>query len=451
MRTILMIIALFYAVSLFGQEDIFKSIGQIRQLTQELKTNNEALSILSKIEPQCLSSDNDTLKAIFLELKGQALHNAKRYQECIPVCKESVRLMEKANIRQYEYLDALCIIATSYYRLKDYKNAEKYYEKSLVKSKTAKVKATAPYSANIYLNLGNLYKEAGDTLLANSCFQKYATFNSANSIDISDWNYIDWENSCWDKIDSLNKIGQYQKSIDVYTTLIDGVSKKYGIGEKYILATYSKGILLARYLNDYDDAQLLFEEVIRNRKTVSSNNESVCGAYCNLVLCYSVEGNFSQMDSIISAGMVYMKEANSTQYPAHCIYRFAGNGAYWNKNYEMAIKYYEKYLNPQYKRENGTSYEEIVNQLSVSYILSNKPKEAEFLLSSFLKTDESRLEKEKSPTLANIYHNLGRSYMLDGSIGKAKTYLQKSKIMQQQHYGTVSDLTLRYLKECNLK
>ena len=70
MRTILMIIALFYAVSLFGQEDIFKSIGQIRQLTQELKTNNEALSIISKIEPQCLSSDNDTLKAIFLELKG---------------------------------------------------------------------------------------------------------------------------------------------------------------------------------------------------------------------------------------------------------------------------------------------------------------------------------------------------------------------------------------------
>ena len=61
------------------------------------------------------------------------------------------------------------------------------------------------------------------------------------------------------------------------------------------------------------------------------------------------------------------------------------------------------------------------------------------------------LRKEKSPTLANIYHNLGRSYMLDGSIGKAKTYLQKSKIMQQQHYGTMSDLTLRYLKECNLK
>ena len=102
------------------------------------------------------------------------------------------------------------------------------------------------------------------------------------------------------------------------------------------------------------------------------------------------------MDSIIPEGIAYLKKAQNEVYPPHSIYRFAGNGAYWQKDYVNAIKYYELYLQPSYTREEGTSYEEITNQLSVCYIFSNQPDKAKNILLNLLKSDEPRLKKENS-------------------------------------------------------
>lgn len=117
----------------------------------------------------------------------------------------------------------------------------------------------------------------------------------------------------------------------------------------------------------------------------------------------------------------------------------------------MAIKYYEQYLNSKNKREKGASYEEITNQLSVSYILTDRPKIAKQLLVDFLKSDEKRLEKENQPALANIYHNLGRSYMLEGANSVALYYLNKSKVIQTQIWGDVAEKTRLYIEECMSK
>jgi tetratricopeptide (TPR) repeat protein len=89
--------------------------------------------------------------------------------------------------------------------------------------------------------------------------------------------------------------------------------------------------------------------------------------------------------------------------------------------------------------------------LGVSYILSGQPAKAQSLLNSFLKTDESRLKKEDSPVLANIYHNLGRAYMLNGKIKDALAYLNKSKDLQLKLYGEVSERTTQYIQECSKK
>jgi hypothetical protein len=117
----------------------------------------------------------------------------------------------------------------------------------------------------------------------------------------------------------------------------------------------------------------------------------------------------------------------------------------------MAIKYYEQYLKPQYSREQGTNYEDVVNQLSVSYILSDNPLKAKSLLSSFLKTDETRLKTDNVSVLSNIYHNLGRATMLSGSKSEALKLLNKSKELQMGIYGEVSERTLQYIKECSSK
>ena len=117
----------------------------------------------------------------------------------------------------------------------------------------------------------------------------------------------------------------------------------------------------------------------------------------------------------------------------------------------MAIKYYEQYLKPQYSREQGTNYEDVINQLSVSYILSNDSEKAKTLLVNFLKTDEDRLKAENLPVLSNIYHNLGRAIMLSGSKSEALKWLNKSKELQMDIYGEVAERTLQYIKECSTK
>ena len=445
------IFLLFISSLSFAQEDIVIKIVRLRQLVNSVGTEKEALSLVKQIENQCLESNNDTLKAIFLELKGQALLNDEQYEECIPICKDAITLFAKVNLRQYEYLDAWYTIATALHRLKDYTNAERYYRKGILHSVAAKVDKVEQYRSNLYLNLGNLYKEQGDSLLAEECYRRVENNSEIELIDIDHWNYVDWENSYWDKIDELTHAEKYQEAVDVYSEMIPGIQKNKGKNKTYILAVYSRGILLSRYLDKIDEAISLFQELVHLSDSIAEYDENICGSYCNLALCYSMKGLYLNVDETIKQALPYLEKANNDIYRPHTIYRLVGNGAYWNQDYQNAIKYYEKYLAPTNKRETGTNYEEIVNQLSVSYILSGQPAKAETLLCDFIKNDEPKLIKEDSPILANVYHNLGRAYMLNGAKSNALKYLNKSKERQIKLYGEASERTLQYITELNSK
>ena len=451
MRKFLFLFFLTVSICSYAQEDIIEKIICLRQLVTDVKTH-DALVLIKEIENECSKSDNDTLKAVFLELKGQTLLNIEKYKECIPVCKEALSLFERSNLRQYEYLDAWFIIATAYHRLKDYKNAENYYRKGILRSVAAKVDKVGQYRSNLYLNLGNLYKEQGDTLLANECYKRVEKSPERELIDIDNWNYVEWQNAIIDKITNLLDAKRYEEAANMWADFAKEVKNKKGKKDKWYLdAVYSRGILLCRYLDKIDEAIPLFQELIDLSANIEEPNENTCGAYCNLTLCYSMKGLYDLVDGTIAKAMPYIMKANNMNFEPYSIYRFAGNGAYWNQDYLHAIKYYESYIDPSHKREHGSSYEEIVNMLGVSYILSGQPAKAQSLLNSFLKTDGSRLKKEDSPVLANVYHNLGRAYMLNGKTKEALAYLNKSKDLQLKLYGDVTERTQQYIKECNSK
>ncbi len=450
-RAAVLFLLSFVCIQMHTQDIVDKIIYARHLITDSLAFNpTEALSQLQMIEKECTDLDNDTLKAVFYELKGQTLISLEKYKECIPPCNEALRFFERCNLRQYGYLNTLKIIAMAYYRLGDFENAERYYRKGLIRSVAAKVNTTNQYRADLLLNLGNLYKAKGDSILANAAYYKSKQL-SDSACDVGKWNYIDWENSCWDKIIGYTRKGKYQEAVDVYSEMIPVLQNKRGKDNVYILAVSSKGVLLSHYLNKYDEAIPLFKEVVEIGKNSSTTNESVCGAYCDLALSYAYKGDFTKTDTIIRESQDYLIRANNEYYPPHAIYRYAGNGAFWTKNYEKAIKYYEIYLSPQNKREPGNSYDEITNQISVSYILNGEPKKAKQLLYGFLKTEEKRLSTDNIPTLANIYHNLGRSVMLDGNKSWALKYLKRSKELQIISLGKVSERTLQYIEECKEK
>lgn len=447
MRKFHTIIFLLISALSYAQEDIVEKVVRVRQLVTEIKTN-EAFSLIAQIEQQCMQSTNDTLRAVFLELKGQVLLDIGNYKECITPCKEAITLFERTNLRQYEYLDAWYIIATAYHRLKDYKNAESYYRKGILRSVAARVSEVNQYRSSLYLNLGNLYKEQGDTLLAEECYKRVGKSSERELIDIDDWNYVDWEGAQWEQVNQLVNDKRYEEAANFYTNFIKTIKERKGNRyEVYLLAVYSRAILLSRYVNNIDDAIPLFEELVNLSDSIDAPNENICGAYCNLALCYSQKGNYKAVDNIISKGLLYLSQASIQGYPSDMIYRFAGNGAYWKQDYPNAIKYYERYFSSN-ERESGTNYEEITNQLSVSYIFSGHPEKAKDLLERLLSSDEDRLKRENVQTLATVYHNLGRAYMLLNDKSSALKFLTESKNLQNTIYGEVAERTLLYIQEC---
>ena len=317
-----------------------------------------------------------------------------------------------------------------------------------MRSVSARVDDVNKYRSGLYLNLGNLYKNQGDTLLAEECYNRIVKTPEREIIDIDKLNHVEWENACIDEITNLVDAKQYEEAVnkwaDFAQVIKDKKGKKY---QWYLTAIYSRGILLNRYLGKINEALPLFEELVNLSDSIDAPNENICGAYCNLALCYSQKGNYKAVNDVISKGLPYLSQASMQGYPSHMIYRFAGNGAYWKHDYPNAIKYYERYFSSN-EREPGTNYEEITNQLCVSYIFSGHPEKAKVLLERLLSTDEDRLKRENVQTLATVYHNLGRAYMLLNDTSSALTFLTESKNLQLAIYGEVAERTLLYIQEC---
>ena len=285
--------------------------------------------------------------------------------------------------------------------------------------------------------------------MSNECL-KYLDPQLAS--DVKESEFLAWENEQLDTIAKYRDNGSYSEATKRYVNYIEGLIEKKGKhNKKYKLAIYSKAILLSRYLSQYDEAKPLFEEIVSLRNDNEPCENYVCGSYCNIVLCYSINGQYNIVDNLISNCMGYFQSVNDGEFPICSLYRFAGNGAYWKQDYVNAIKYYELYFANVDNREMGTNYEEIANQLAVSYLFSNKPQEAQALLKKIVLSESEKLDKENRGLLAMIYHNLGRSEMLMNNIESAKKSLEKSKELQIKVFGQVTEKTQNYLDEIKSK
>ena len=427
-----------------ASQSLWDSLISVQNFIKEDRVE-KADSILNLIENECINSQNDSIAVLFYESKVIILWVKMKYTECIPFFLRTIGLYESLQIKAQNYLDAFVAIGFSYGRLGDYDNAERYYRKALLKSVAATY--NEDFRPNVYKNLGNLYMEKGDTLLAQECYKR-SSIKDVESYDFMKINYIEWENAQWDQVNLLVNEKQYEEAANFYVNFIERLKEEKGVKyEAYLLAVYSRAILLSRYINNIDDAIPLFEELVNLSDSIDALNKIICGAYCNLALCYSQKGNYKAVDNVISKGLPYLSKANIQGYPSNMIYRFAGNGAYWKQDYPNAIKYYERYFSSN-DREQDANIEEITNQLSVSYILSDHPEKAKTLLERLLSTDEERLKREKAQTLAIVYHNLGRAYMLLNDKSSALKYLIESKDLQSAIYGEVAERTLLYMQEC---
>lgn len=437
-----------------SSKDLFSIDYMIK--VKELIYNNrydEAQSMINKMESAGIDSAKDSIRVLFYEDKGVILFYNEKYSDCIPYFQKAITLYEKLNIKAQNYLDDFMAIGFSYGMMKDYDNAERYYRKALLKSATAE--CNKKFQSSVYKKLGDLYMLKGDSALAEECYTMVADGDKAAVEDneFISMSYINWESEYWDKINKLVDEKKYEDAVREYADFINGLKEKKGVTYKsYLVAVNCQATLLSRALKRIDAAIPLYEEVISIAGKLPAADENVCNAYCNLVLCYSQTEKQDELKKVVRDGLEYLKKAAIESYLPCSIYRMAGNGFYWQQDYPDAIKYYELYIsNSKDKHESGTNFEEVANMLSVSYLLSGMPKKAKTLLLDVVKDSERKLKNESPQTLATIYHNLGRAYMLENDKTNALNFLDKSSGLQQQIYGKTGERTLQYINECKMK
>ena len=429
------------SVTSFSQNNIINELNNIQSLLYDKKPK-EAIIKLQEIESLCQASDDRLVYAYFLKLKGVSYLYEQNYDTAIDILNNSISIFESLNHKGHEYIESLHALAIANEKTNNITLAEKSYRKAILQSNLMDKNAFSELISFIYQDLGNLYSKQGKNELADLCFKEAKKLSNNE-----DWDYYHWKVSMTQKVTDCISRNDYISLAPIYHELADSIKRHEGICTDYFSAISSEAIYLRPELGQFHEALLLCEEIIETKDTYNIPKEIVCGAYCGYYSCLASENKFDVIDRTIKSGLDYLQNANVELYPRHIIYRLIGNGAYWKENYVHAIPYYEEYLSPNYAREQGNNYGEITNMLAVSYIKINQAAKAKVLLEGYLDNYSDHLN-DSPEHASNVYHNLGRAYMLTNNKKKAIKYLKMSKELQLKLFEKVNEKTNQYIIEC---
>ena len=166
-KELIVLLILCLSCNQLSAQNLLDSMVNIRRLIDQ-DEYDEAYIRLQNIEEQCVHSDNDSVKVLFYENMGVIYFERQEYQDAIKYFEPVPCLYEKLNIKDRNYVEAYLALGVSYQHLGNDSIAETYYRTGLLRTESSK--HTSQYRSSFYLNLGQLYNERGDTLLATECF-----------------------------------------------------------------------------------------------------------------------------------------------------------------------------------------------------------------------------------------------------------------------------------------
>lgn len=452
-------IILLFALLLIKQISIAQklSLGEITakadRLIGEYK-EKQALKILEDVNIDDYKNENDTELASYYFVKATAYDLTKDSRNSINSFKKACEHFENTGYTWDRYLQSLLSLGHLYYNQGEQDIAETYFRKVVIYGNPSLIldKGMSEIDAlvNAFFNLGIIYVNKDNIKLAELCLHQTNRKGNAlyEKFKIILYNQI--VNKLLDKANKCSDDKKYEDVIALFDKLLSIIGCYKGEkDDQYLFVEVSKATVLCFNLFRYKDAIHVFESTINKKRYIDHPSEDICTSYCSLIFCYAALKKYDMVQETLIAGYDYLKNASLSDYPPHMLYRFAGNGAYGNDDYSRAISYYEKYLDSNNPKEGATNYEEIVNMLSVAYIFSDYPKKAQKLLKSFIKNYEDAMIVSNPNTLANIYHNLGHSFMLERDFKNALIYLNKSKDLQIKLYGVPNSRTNDYITECS--
>ena len=437
-------LAILFVLSLFcaqlSAQNLLDDVVNIRKLIDQDKYDKAYIQ-LQNIEDECVHSDNDSVKVLFYECMGFIKFERQEYQDAIQYFAPVPRLYERLNIKDKNYVEAFLALGLSYQRLGNDSIAEQYYRTGLLRTENSK--HTSQYRSSFYLNLGQLYKERGDTLLAAECFKRIKAQPSIELIDgKADFLIDDREEQALE----MRENGEFERCLPIYDQLIEKYRETFETKhEDYVRLLFSKAFVLYFNLHRSSDAKPLFKELFEMRNDLAEYDENIfvsMGCYLQIT---AAEGDSLTVDSILPIALSYASRSNKETHIS-ALYRMIGNGFYWVNYYFQAIPYYEKYCTFAQKEE-GLSYLEIPNMLAVCYLSTNSQGKARDLLQGLI--GKYKEDIENNPTLTSlIYHNYGRALMLCGQYKEALDCFVVANNAYKAFVGEDNPKTISYLEEC---
>lgn len=433
------------------------SLGELTAKADKLigeYKDKEALEILDNINIDVYKNEDEAKLASFYFVKATAYDLNEDSSNSIESFEKACDHFEKAGITYDRYLQSLQSLGRLYYKLGDLSSSEKCYKKIIIYGTPSQLFKNdelndLDFVSNAFYNLGIIYVDRDEYDMAKKCLPKVMQKNDVSHEKAQNILYNYLFNKLYSKTLELRKDEKYDDTIIIFDKLLSIVEWYSGrLDDKYLQVSFNKALVLGYNLGLYKEAIPILSNNTESRNLIESPNRDICSSYCFLTMYLSASKEYDKVQKVLTDGFDYLKEANLTDYPPHMLYRFAGNGSYSTNDYTTAISYYEKYIDSNNPKEGATNYEEIVNMLSVAYILSGYSEKAQKLLKSFLIDNEDAMIVNNPTILANIYHNLGRSLMLIRNYKDALIYLNKSKDLQMKLYGEVTSRTIDYINEC---
>ena len=433
------------------------SLGELTAKADKLigeYKDKEALEILENINIDVYKNEDEANLASFYFVKATAYDLNEDSSNSIKSFEKACDHYEKAGITYGSYLQSLQSLGRLYYKLGDLYSSEKCYKKIIIYGTPSQLFKNdelndLDFVSNAFYNLGIIYVDRDEYDMAEKCLPKVMQKSNISHEKAQNnlYNYL--FNNLFSKSLEFRKNEKYEKAIAIFDKLLSLIERYSGrLDDKFIQISFDKALVLGYNLQLYKEAIPILKYNTEIRNLIESPNRDICSSYCFLTMYLSASKEYDKVQKVLTDGFDYLKEANLTDYPPHMLYRFAGNGSYSTNDYTTAISYYEKYVDSNNPKEGATNYEEIVNMLSVAYILSGYSEKAQKLLKSFLIDNEDAMIVNNPTILANIYHNLGRSLMLIRNYKDALIYLNKSKDLQMKLYGEVTSRTIDYINEC---
>lgn len=421
--------------------DAYSKLFEIRNLIKQEKYI-QAQNLLTQIERECMVSENDTIQLLYNESKGQILFSLGNYADCISSFVKASDVYEKFNLKDIDYIESFLMRGVAYQRLGNLIDAERYYRTGLLK--TVCIPQAASYQSHFYLNLGDLYKLRGDSILASECYKRIDSNRFGSLIDGNAEDLINEEEL---RILDLRKEGNFEQALFAYDNLISRVKEVVGThNEDYARLVYSKGLVLSFNLGCILEAKPLFFEVMGLSPYLDDYDENVLGSRIRYSQALAFEGNEVELNQRTTEFINSLSNSPDATSNLALYYRLVGNGAYWGENYNLAISNYEKYLG--YKiSEPGLSLIEIPNMLSVCYIKTDMAPKAVELLNKTMQKNRALLDENKG-IKSQLFHNYGRALMLTGKMKKAIPFFEQSLKIFREITGEDNPKTAQYLEEC---